>query len=367
MPSRKDTEGINMQDKIKNSEDNNMEESVFIQNIESINTQFDIIKGYTIINGFAFTSLTYPYNIHDAIIIKCKGISDCVLPEYNIPFHTIEEYIEIIRKESIEKAIIILDNISFITKCPSLKYFDIIPSNQAGDNFDFSPLYELSEIKSLQCQNNYGDRGQYLSEIDYSKMNGLQSLSVNVNKKTLNFNIIPTLKSFLIGGLCGKNYDLTDLFGSKNIDTIMLMQCKMRSLNGIETTGKLQCLYLYYNRSLKDISALCKVKKTLKALRIENCPKIEDFSVLGELENLELLELTGSNVLPNLDFIKTMKNLKTFICNMNVLDGDLTPCLNLSYVYVEPIRRHYNLKDADLPKGEYVRGNENIEEWRRLE
>ena len=109
------------------------------------------------------------------------------------------------------------------------------------------------------------------------------------------------------------------------------------------------------------------MKKTLKALRIENCPKIEDFSVLGELENLELLELTGSNVLPNLDFIKTMKNLKTFICNMNVLDGDLTPCLNLSYVYVEPIRRHYNLKDADLPKGEYVRGYENIEEWRRLE
>ena len=70
------------------------------------------------------------------------------------------------------------------------------------------------------------------------------------------------------------------------------------------------------------------VKGTLKALRVENCPKIQDFSVLGELENLELLELAGSNTLPNLDFLKTMKNLKTFTFSMNVLDGNLDPCLN---------------------------------------
>lgn len=52
---------------------------------------------------------------------------------------------------------------------------------------------------------------------------------------------------------------------------------------------------------------------------------------------------------------------------MNVIDGDLTPCLDLSYVYSEKDRRHFNLKDKDLPKMNYVRGNEDIEEWRRLE
>ena len=52
---------------------------------------------------------------------------------------------------------------------------------------------------------------------------------------------------------------------------------------------------------------------------------------------------------------------------MNIIDGNLTNCLDLSYVYVEKNRKHYNLKDEDLPKGLYVRGNENIEEWRRLE
>ena len=52
---------------------------------------------------------------------------------------------------------------------------------------------------------------------------------------------------------------------------------------------------------------------------------------------------------------------------MNVLDGDLTECTKLSYVYVDKIRRHYNVKETDLPKGEYIRGNESIEMWRRLE
>lgn len=129
----------------------------------------------------------------------------------------------------------------------------------------------------------------------------------------------------------------------------------------------MQCLYLHYNRSLQDISALKKVKRTLRALRIENCPKINDFSVLGELENLELLELSGKNELPSLGFLKKMKNLKTFTFNMNVKDGDLTPCLDLSYVYSEKNRKHYNLKDTELPKAQYVRGNETIEKWRRLE
>lgn len=46
---------------------------------------------------------------------------------------------------------------------------------------------------------------------------------------------------------------------------------------------------------------------------------------------------------------------------MNVKDGDLSLCTGLSYVYSERNRKHYNLKNAELPKGQYVRGNEDIE------
>ena len=222
----------------------------------------------------------------------------------------------------------------------------------------------MSQIKSLQCSTIYGYREEFSTFIDCSKINGLEDIHVT-NFGYKNFNTVETLK-----GLSLSNYekrDISEAFSSSILDTLSIFQSKIITLEGIQKSQKMQCLYLYYNRSLQDISALKKVKRTLRALRIENCPKINDFSVLSELENLELLELSGSNELPSLSFLKKMKNLKTFIFNMNVKDGDLTPCLDLSYVYSEKNRKHYNLKDTDLPKDQYIRGNETIEKWRRLE
>ena len=62
--------------------------------------------------------------------------------------------------------------------------------------------------------------------------------------------------------------------------------------------------------------------------------------------------------------VKKMKKLKTFILDMNVLDGDLTPCLDISYVTCGKDRRHYNLKDSDLPKGKIYRPEKELELWR---
>lgn len=331
------------------------------------NYDFDIYKGYTIIDGFGFTHVTYPGNVHDGIIIKCTNKSDCESPQYEVPNRSISDYVKYINDNNIEKAAVIMDNIAFLKECKSLKYLSIAPSYEAGEDFDFTPIYELPEVKFLSCQNQYDEREQYNSEIDYRKVHGLVSLNVSINKGSLNFNKVDTLESLAVYNFYGKERNLKDLFCSKQLDTLSIIQCGIKSLSGIEMSKSMQCLYLHYNRSLADISALRKVKKTLKALRIENAPKIVDFTVLSELENLELLELTGKNVLPNLNFLRTMKNLKTFTFNMNVLDGDLSLCDNLSYVYSEIDRKHYNLKDKQLPKGNYIRGNEAIEEWRKLE
>lgn len=302
-------------------------------------------------DGFGFIAINYPSNVKNAIVIRSYDRS-------------IEEYTAYIREHNIEQAEIIMPDINFLKECPSLKHLNILPSCNAPQDFDFSPLYEMPEIKSLGCENTYGSSRQYMSKIDYARINGLIDLSVDVNKGTLNYNRVKTLKSMKVGDFKGKNRDLTDLFCSPQLDTLEMIQCGIQSLNGIETSLRMQRLSLCYNRSLSDISALSKVKGTLKDLIITSCPKIEDFSVLGELENLEALELFGSNVLPNLDFLKTMKNLKFFSFNMNVLDGDLTPCLRLPYVSSERNRKHYNLKDKELPKDSFTIEYDNIEEWR---
>ena len=318
-------------------------------------------KGYIERDGFLFTNVTGPANIYDGLYIR--NIKDDKLRFRNFPIinNTLKEHIELINKYQMDKAMIFASDIEFLRKVLSLKYL-FLTIFFGNTEFNYAPLYDMPSIKSLVV--NDSNWNKLAVPIDYSKINGLELVNI-AEEGHLNFEKIETLKTLGIG--CWKKKDLKDLFVSKELDTLRMIQCGMKSLDGIENSDAMQCLYLHYNRSLKDIKALGKVSKTLKALRIENCPKIEDFSVLEELENLELLELTGRNELPNLNFIKKLPNLKTFLFDMNVLDGDLTPCLDLSYVYSRKNRKHYNVKNKDMPKGKYVWGNEDIEMWRRLE
>ena len=303
---------------------------------------------------FEFCAIHYPFYEKRALVITEDGS------------HSIEDYCRYIQRHQIESADIAVSDLTFLKDCVSLKHIHVTPSWNATDAFSFSPLYSLP-LRSLHCINSYGSTDQYKAEIDYSHFHELEELTTDVNAATHNFHNLPSLKSLIIGGFDGENRDLSDLFCSEQLDTLRLIEGQFHSLNGIERSKRMQCVYLQRNRGLRDISALRTCKHTLKTLRIENCPKIEDFSVLGELEQLELLHLTGSNVLPDLDFLNHMKNLKTFVFNVNILDGDLSPCLRLSYVSLGKNRKHYNLKDKDLPKGPYIRGNETIETWRRLE
>lgn len=334
-----------------------------IKEIKEVITDGNVFwKRYIFRNGFPFTTITSPANVYDAIVVKYPKDVPCFSPRMIGSSYSLEEQIEFINRYGIEKALIIAENIDFITMCPTLKHLRIVPADSSGDGFDYSPLYEMPQIKDLSCPTIYGRREEFSTYIDCAKINGLESIGI-ANSRYKNFHTVETLKDLILTYYEKK--DLSEAFSSSILDTLSIFQSKIRTLEGIQKSQKMQCLYLYYNRSLQDISALKKVKSTLRTLRIENCPKINDFSVLGELENLEFLELSGSNELPDLDFLKTMKNLKTFIFSMNVKDGDLTPCLDLSYVRSRRNRKHYNLKDKELPKGKYVRGNETIEEWRR--
>ena len=319
---------------------------------------------YIVRNGFVFLPLTYPYNVYDALLMRQPESAPCLSPRRPYSTRSLDEHITLVNDLKLEKAVIIANNIDFIKKCPSLKYLNVIPADDSENGFDYSPLYDMPQIKSLGCRTVYGREENLCTTIDYSKISGLEDFGV-YNSGYLNYASVTTAKS-----LCLADYqksDLQDAFTSQVLDTLRLIQCKVRSLEGIQKSKKMQCLYLDYNRTLNDISALKKIAKTLKLLRIDHCPKIEDFSVLGELDNLELLELSGNQELHDLNFLKSLKKLKTFIFSMNVKSGDLSPCNDLSYVHCLKNRKHYNIRDEDLPKGEYVCGNESIELWRRLE
>ena len=319
---------------------------------------------YIVRNGIPFTAITHPANIYDAVVIRHPHNVECSFSKTNGSRRSLKEQIDFINEHKIKKALVISDNIDFITECPGLNFLRIVPADNSGDGFDYTPLYKMPQIKSLQCSTIYGDKNAFSTVIDCAKIKGLEDIHIS-NAGYKNYTTLRSLKS--LGLTHYENDDLSQAFCSSVLDTLSIFQSKIRTLNGIQKSQKMQCLYLYNNRSLQNISALKEVKNSLRALRIENCPKIDNFSVLAELESLELLELSGSNELPDLCFLSKMKNLKTFIFSMNVVNGDLTPCLNLSYAYSEKNRKHYNLKDIQLPKFKFVRGNETIEDWRRLE
>lgn len=300
-------------------------------------------------NGFVFTCVYKPANIYNGIVIRNPENCDCWTPKKNFSQRTLNEHIEFINKYKIEKAFIIANDIGFIRKCPTLKYIEIIPSDTASNNFDYSPLYDLPNIKYLNCKTQYGGADEVLSTIiDYRKFNGITDLFVE-GKGHLNYNCIQTLKiATIIGDKL--NNDLKYLGNCKSLIDLDFTQCNMTSLEGINSLGNIQQLSLFYNRKLKDISMLGSVAESLRSLTIENCPKIVDFSCLYQMVNLEHLHLFGKNVLPNLEFLKCMKKLKTFSFSMFVEDGDLSECLKIPYVNSEHNRKTYNFKDSELPK-----------------
>ena len=297
--------------------------------------------------GFIFTAITEPANVYDAIVIKYPSDIPCFSPRIDASLHSLEEQIDFVNKHSIEKALIIAENIEFITMCPTLKYLRIIPPDNIGDGFDYSPLYKMRQIKSLSCSTIYGFREELSTTIDCLKIKGLEDISIS-NSNYINFEKVQTLKKLSVSDY--KDSDIVRMFDSLILESINIIQSNIYSLNGIEKAKNIQDIACQYIRNLRDISSLVKISASLKTLVIENCPKIEDFSCLFELTELEHLELYGKNKLPNLSFLTKMRKLKTFSFSMEIEDGNLTPCLRIPYVYCKKGKKHYNLKDKDLPK-----------------
>ena len=313
--------------------------------------------------GMPFYPVTFPMNEADGLVIEDLRL---------------QELLEYLNYNGIKSSYICsMNNFDFLEQCKQLEYlaielkvspeyYSILDKKGKGllKEYDSTPLYQLKDLKSLSIIDTEEPFIFSKLKIDLSRVGALEKFCGDA-KYIERIEYASQLKSLWINFYEEEN--LEKLSKLEKLDSIKFIFSKLKSLKGCEKLNNLQCLYLYDNRHLADISSLKFLKHSLKALRIENCGKIQDFSVLEELEELELLELWGSNKIPSLSFVKKMKNLKTFIFNVDVMDGNLYPCLDLQYVFCGKGRKYYNLKDVKLPKGDYVRGNENIEIWRRFE
>jgi len=257
---------------------------------------------------------------------------------------TLEEHIDYIQQNRIEKALVVAEDISFLRRCPSLRSLHIIPAYSAA-HFDYSPLYDLPNLRELNAQTIYGPKDNLCANVDYSRFSELHSIHASGAKGHRNLPSVKGLRKLSLGKGQPACKTLAD-FDLSELLELELCQATLRSLSGLEQAGHLRRLSLTHCRTLEDINA---IPDSVTALQIDACGKLRDFSCLFRLTRLEELTLCGSNPLPDLSFLKQMPFLRSFRFTMNVLDGDLTDCLRLPYAYCRD-RRHYNLKDADLPK-----------------
>ena len=288
-------------------------------------------------DGFAFAPLMNE-NICDAIIIKETPSASCVYEPYSMGSRTLEEYIEYVNLNKLESAIVVANDLSFLKRCPTIKHFVFYLNTEKSQVPKMSYLSMLQGIRSFQIGGCVGVDELYTggtSPLVFQKLKTLKHLNMwGVDEKSdVKKEKITTLEDF----------DMPELL------KFSIMQCSITSLKGIQNCPKLQWVDMEYMRTLSDISDLVSLAPTLRLLSIENCPKITDFSVISKLKKLEYLELHGKNELPNLDFIKELPNLKLVNLSMNVLDGDISCLQNVQYADVV-CKRHYNLKNKDLPK-----------------
>lgn len=291
-------------------------------------------------SGFKFCNKRrYIYNI---LVVFSPDTAGSTTSYFGVPGRTLEEHIALINTMKLDKAMIIAEDLSFLPRCPSLKALYIRYAQGLDRELDLSPVYELPHLESISIVTAAQAPRVH---IDFTRLPWLRHVGLCTNDR-YNFNLIPALESLTLS-YNKRHPDLTAISCSPFLKKLDLQSCGMKTLEGIERFP-METLILDRMRGLEDISSLSGCADTLRQLSIDACGKIRDFSCLQDLQNLEYLNLQGSQVLPDLSFLRNMPNLKVFTFSMIVGNGDLTPCLNIPYVYCSRMKRHYNVKEKDL-------------------
>ena len=303
---------------------------------------------YRVENGFVFYRMDDP-KAWDTIVVRVPQSAECWVPKIGFSGRMLEEHVRFINEKNITKAIVIADDLSFLKNCPTLTELSVIPSDDMEGTLDYSPLYDMPNLKKLICRT-YRDSTEIpVGCVEYDRIEGLKELYIEDSNRDKGYERCASLRTLCIQGL-HKCDDLSGCFDAEGLRELDLVQGKMKTLNGLGRSRAMERVSVSYCRTLADIDGLAEVADTLQFLEIDNCGKIKDFSVLEKLTNLQELILIGKNELPDLHFLRNMPKLWRLVVNMNVRDGDLSLCMDIDYVYIYPDRRHYNLKDADLSK-----------------
>ncbi|WHY61621.1 hypothetical protein QNH42_24140 [Cytobacillus firmus] len=267
----------------------------------------------------------------------------------------INESVEYINEHSI-KHVGVSDfdspDVYFLNECPGIEHLDVFNSFIK----DLSGIYSLRDLRILSINETTTKNVFKIGELK-----NLQEVYGQLPSKTAGLNELSKLTRAQLWSYKPKARNLTEFSGLKSLKELILTQSNIITLEGIQEIVSLQMLQLNYLRSLKDVSALRKVKAPLIDVEFESCKGVEDFSSIGELMHLEQLKLINCGDIPSIRFTENLPKLKAVIFpDTHVQDGDLSVCENIEEVYYTKQKiknrdpeKDMKLRDLALPTKEW--------------
>ena len=212
------------------------------------------------------------------------------------------------------------------------------------DAENLEELYKLKKLKGLEIS------ARNLAKLDLACFKELEYLVVSDYSKE-NYSLQSCIRLKHLYLIHSNITSLKNIVVSSKLETIHLDFCyDLKTLDGIQSFANLNKLVIDYCLKLNDVSSLKNISDSIKYLSITDCNKIQGLlDVLSQLTKLETLHLATFqtnrvNYLESIKFIESFHNLKSFMTDYNIKDGDLTPLTKIKEVNILKSYKHYNLK-----------------------
>jgi Leucine-rich repeat (LRR) protein len=211
---------------------------------------------------------------------------------------------------------------------------------------DPSPIHHLTKLRILSV-------GEILKgQIDFSKFPHLEVVSVNWSPKVKSIFDCKSLKKVLLCKYKSKDGDLSLFNNLPNLESLCFKICNINRIGGISNLRNLKELEIHWASKLDSLQGLESLT-TLKKLAIETCRSLRRIDEISALTNLEWLDLSNNGRIETIKPLARLKKLKKLLLieSTNIVDGDLSVLLTLPNLRDVSFgeRRHYNLKNKDMP------------------
>jgi hypothetical protein len=222
------------------------------------------------------------------------------------------------------------------------RYTDIKKLSISETILDTTGMYSLSNLERLIIS---GKK----RKIDFNFFPNLNKLTLDWSDSLINLDQCKSLESLAIySGYNPKTKDLKDISSIHWLKKLEINNSTITSFEGSEKFDSLVELEFNYCSKLEDICGFEKSKKKLKSLLFNHCKSIKNHECVAGFDNLNILAFNNSGTIKSLNFIKKMSSLSSFrFVGTDVLDGDITPCIGLSYVSFTN-KKHFTHKMEEL-------------------